>query len=152
MPISKENKSRYPANWKEIVARIKERAGNKCEFCGVPNYEYIFRGIWNDGKKEYEVFQTVNGNIYGAGDGKLLSEADFTAFIMPLSNKPKQKAVKVVLTVAHLDHTPENCEDDNLKALCQKHHLEYDKLHHLMNSAETRKKKKKQFELFDNGK
>ena len=33
---------------------------------------------------------------------------------------------KVVLTVAHLDHTPENCDDDNLAALCQKCHNGYD--------------------------
>lgn len=26
---------------------------------------------------------------------------------------------RVVLTVAHLDHAPENCVDANLKALCQ---------------------------------
>ena len=29
---------------------------------------------------------------------------------------------RVILTVAHLDHTPENCCDENLKALCQKFH------------------------------
>lgn len=33
----------------------------------------------------------------------------------------------VVLTVAHLDHTPENCADpDNLKSLCQRCHNTYD--------------------------
>ncbi len=33
---------------------------------------------------------------------------------------------KVILTVAHLDHQPENCADDNLAALCQKCHNAYD--------------------------
>ena len=32
----------------------------------------------------------------------------------------------VVLTVAHLDHTPENCEPANLRAWCQKCHNAYD--------------------------
>lgn len=32
----------------------------------------------------------------------------------------------VVLTVAHLDHTPENCADDNLLAGCQRCHNRYD--------------------------
>lgn len=41
---------------------------------------------------------------------------------------------RVVLTVAHLDHTPENCADDNLMAMCQGCHLSYDRDHH----AETR--------------
>ena len=38
---------------------------------------------------------------------------------------------KVVLTVAHLDHTPANCERDNLKAWCQRCHLNYDRKHRL---------------------
>lgn len=37
---------------------------------------------------------------------------------------------KVVLTVAHLDHDPGNCADDNLKAMCQRCHLRYDQHHH----------------------
>ena len=32
----------------------------------------------------------------------------------------------VILTVAHLDHTPENCDPSNLKALCQRCHNRYD--------------------------
>lgn len=36
---------------------------------------------------------------------------------------------KVVLTVAHLDHIPENCKDDNLKAMCQRCHNRYDREH-----------------------
>jgi len=36
----------------------------------------------------------------------------------------------VILTVAHLDHTPENCEDANLRAWCQRCHLVYDAHHH----------------------
>lgn len=32
----------------------------------------------------------------------------------------------VVLTVAHLDHCPENVDLNNLKALCQRCHLRYD--------------------------
>lgn len=44
---------------------------------------------------------------------------------------------KRTLTVAHLDHNPENCADDNLKAMCAPCHLRYDAQHH----AETRRKK-----------
>jgi 5-methylcytosine-specific restriction endonuclease McrA len=34
---------------------------------------------------------------------------------------------RVVLTVAHLDHQPENCADpENMKALCQRCHNRYD--------------------------
>lgn len=33
---------------------------------------------------------------------------------------------KVVLTVAHLDHRPENCDPANLRAMCQRCHNLYD--------------------------
>jgi hypothetical protein len=36
----------------------------------------------------------------------------------------------VVLTTAHLDHTPENCCVTNLAAWCQRCHLAYDAPHH----------------------
>lgn len=36
----------------------------------------------------------------------------------------------VVLTVAHRDHQPEHCTDDNLTAMCQRCHLRYDIQHH----------------------
>ena len=101
MPIKPENKKRYPRNWKEIRAKILERAGNKCEFCGIENYAI------------------------------------------------KDNGTKVVLTIAHLDHTPENCNPDNLRALCQKCHLAYDAKHHAKNARKTREKKMGQTNLFE---
>jgi 5-methylcytosine-specific restriction endonuclease McrA len=77
MPIRPENKDRYPKDWKQISLRIRERADNKCENCGVENYSI------RDGSK-------------------------------------------IVLTVAHLDHQPENCSEDNLRAWCQRCHNRYD--------------------------
>ena len=38
----------------------------------------------------------------------------------------KPNGSKVVLTIAHLDQTPENCDYSNLRALCQKCHNSYD--------------------------
>jgi hypothetical protein len=43
----------------------------------------------------------------------------------------------VVLTTAHLDHTPENCDDANLMAMCQGCHLHYDRAHHAQTRAAT---------------
>jgi len=40
---------------------------------------------------------------------------------------------KVVLTVAHLDHNPTNCNLNNLKALCQMCHNRYDIKHRVYN-------------------
>lgn len=56
---------------------------------------------------------------------------------------------KVVLTVAHLDHTPENCDDDNLRHLCQRCHLAYDHDHHRANARRTRRARLGNLELFD---
>lgn len=46
---------------------------------------------------------------------------------------------KVVLTVAHLDHTPEHSDDSNLRAMCQGCHLHYDRDHHRETAAATRR-------------
>lgn len=45
----------------------------------------------------------------------------------------------VVLTVAHLNHTPEDCRDENLRAMCQGCHLHYDRAHHRQTAAATRR-------------
>jgi len=44
----------------------------------------------------------------------------------------------VVLTAAHLDHDPSNCDPKNLKAWCQRCHLTYDAKHHAANAADKR--------------
>lgn len=49
---------------------------------------------------------------------------------------------KVVLTVAHLNHDPQDCRDDNLKAMCQRCHLRYDAKLHAAHSDRTRRTKK----------
>ncbi|WP_424891830.1 hypothetical protein [Streptomyces sp. XH2] len=45
----------------------------------------------------------------------------------------------VVLTTAHLDHTPENCDPANLRAMCNGCHLHYDRDHHRQTAASTRR-------------
>jgi len=45
---------------------------------------------------------------------------------------------KTVLTTAHLDHTPENCDPSNLKAMCNGCHLHYDRDHHAETRAATK--------------
>jgi 5-methylcytosine-specific restriction endonuclease McrA len=108
MPIRPENKSRYPANWKEIRENILERANHKCEgvSCGLKNHSFVLRCNKSD------AFISEDANPEYVANFKLMF-AD-------------HRRVKVVLTIAHLDHTPENCDPANLKAWCQKCHNEYD--------------------------
>jgi 5-methylcytosine-specific restriction endonuclease McrA len=54
---------------------------------------------------------------------------------------------KVILTVAHLDHTPENCDLDNLKAMCQKCHNKYDAPHRKQTRRATRNKGQMEIEF-----
>lgn len=56
---------------------------------------------------------------------------------------------KVILTVAHLDHTPENCEPSNLLAGCQRCHLSYDLHIHMQNRIEN-ERCKHTIDMFDN--
>ncbi len=51
--------------------------------------------------------------------------------------------VKVVLTIAHLDHQPENCDPENLRALCQRCHNRYDAKHRAETRSHTKAMKDK---------
>lgn len=127
MPIKPENKDRYPKNWKEIRERILERAKHACEQCGVLNHMYGYRRT--DG-----LFLMTGFNEKLAMVWPSLHE------FIPLP--PWAKEIEIILTIAHLDHTPENCGDDNLKALCQRCHLRYDIKHHMGTARATRHKRK----------
>ena len=45
------------------------------------------------------------------------------------NNEHTGHLARIVLTIAHLDHTPEHCNPDNLRALCQRCHNRYDAEH-----------------------
>lgn len=46
---------------------------------------------------------------------------------------------KIVLTVAHLNHDPQDCRDENLRAMCQRCHLRYDVALHVGNAKKKRR-------------
>jgi 5-methylcytosine-specific restriction endonuclease McrA len=50
-------------------------------------------------------------------------EGQWTPVVLP---QPGEKFVKIVLTVAHRDHTPENVDPANLFHACQRCHNRYD--------------------------
>lgn len=55
----------------------------------------------------------------------------------------------VVLTVAHLDHTPETRDEKKVKAMCQGCHLHYDRDHHKQTAYATRKARANTSDLFE---
>jgi hypothetical protein len=110
MPIDYK---RYPPNWKsEIVPSVLERAGNCCENCGRQNYSSVYSAKVN-GKS---VWVNTIQEVFDLQIPTVLAELYI------------QKQVKVVLTVAHLDHDETNWDVsiDRLRAWCQLCHLRYD--------------------------
>ena len=51
-----------------------------------------------------------------------------------------ETGAKVILTIMHLDHVPENCSPDNLRAACQKCHNAYDAEHRQHTRRQTRER------------
>lgn len=116
MPIRPDLKHLYGKDWREISRQIRERAGNRCEWCGVKNGAIGYRdaqGRFHDDPQAAEVM-AIEG---------------------------ERGVVRIVLTVAHLDHNPANCDPANLAALCQRCHLRYDANEHARHAAETRRRK-----------
>ena len=124
MPIDYK---RYPANWKEISLRIRERDGQRCKSCHVPNgaLRNTITGEWTRNLMQAETWHLVDGD----------------------------KVTKIVLTVAHLGtahadgrpgdkHDKHDVRDENLAALCQKCHLALDRDDHIRNAKTTRARKR----------
>ena len=116
MPI---NYKKYSPNWKtEIVPAIRKRSGGKCEVCGLKNRQKIFSyRLWVkdvDGRYKLKSFWTE-------------SKSDLQR-ILPFAYREEFKIVKVILTVAHLDHdeTNHHISLNRLKDMCQYCHLNYD--------------------------
>lgn len=135
MPIRPENRARYPAEWPEISLCVRSRAGWKCE-----------------GSPAFPDCRVKHGELGGRGRagawypaipvGERLLRLEWPE---PGTNwwcdghPEKLRIVRIVLTVAHLDHQPENCDPANLRALCQRCHLFHDRHQHAATRSATRR-------------
>ena len=146
MPIRPENKKKYPPDWPSISARIKRRAGYKCEQCGVAHGELggrLASGTWckarPTGDNGLRLTWPAEGEYFwcdvpgGRGDSA-------TAWL---------RVIRIVLTVAHLDHQPEHCDDANLRAWCQACHNRYDAHHRRAGIAARAKAQRALGDLFE---
>lgn len=102
----------YHPEWlSKIRPAILERAGDHCENCGVRNHATIVR--WRHNPAVY-VYDTAPNPI--------------TFF----------KPIKIVLTIAHVDHDRTNNDYANLRAWCQRCHLLHDWTHRRKDSHENK--------------
>lgn len=134
MPIRPENRARYPKEWPQIRERILKRSHYRCEHpgCTAAHREL---GYWHDGQ-----WTRLPRSLREAGVDKPTTVA--------CSDGTTLKIIMIVLTIAHLDHTPEHCDDENLRAWCQRHHLAYDAEHHKRTAYATRKAAAQTADLF----
>ena len=133
MPISPDNMKLYPGGsarspeWlairAHIRAHIRARAGDCCEDCGVKNGDIGYRD--EQGK--------FHGGYMRHKPGAELVIPHLGGWCtFPI-------AIKIVCTVAHLDHDPTHNDESNLRFLCQRCHNRYDAAHRKANRARSRK-------------
>lgn len=88
----------YPKNWEQISRSIRNRSGGQCECAGE----------------------------CGLHNGVDLFDKETRRCVEVNGEKARFARGKIMLTVAHLNHTPMDCRPENLKAMCQRCHLRYD--------------------------
>ncbi len=137
------DKSRYPANWDAISLDIRvNRAGGKCEWCGVPNGASVFR---KHGTAHY-LLDMPDGEVH-TPDGSPIRLSELP------DGYDYDKPTRIVLTVHHIGiddpdgrkgdpHDKMDVRPDNLAALCQRCHLLADGPIHVANARKTRLRKK----------
>ncbi|MBI2313558.1 MAG: hypothetical protein HYU77_13745 [Betaproteobacteria bacterium] len=132
MPIKPEHRAKYGRAWKRIRERILARAKHRCEQCHVPNDAVGYRD--EDGAFVRLCF-AWRRDI--AANAERIEDAQADGY----------KVIRIVLTVAHLDHNPEHNDPANLRALCQRCHLAHDQSHHQQSAYMTRMAKRNNLEL-----
>lgn len=122
MPIDYK---KYPKNWlSEIRPRIMARANNtcECEGCDFKHLEEVWAVKYNGRTTGWYRDFEVADKMPTSGEAKRNPKTGKVELV------PNPKKVKVVLTIAHLDHDETNQEvtDERLMAMCQLCHLRYD--------------------------
>lgn len=140
MPIKPENRHHYRTpEWKAARLAVLKRAGEvrgvfdslineaSCEFCWARNHETYER-------------VSINGVVWQRLPWESRwSDCECRSALATLAlGDLVVRSVKIVLTVAHLDHDPTNNSLENLRALCQRCHNRHDVPHRSANRAKTR--------------
>ncbi len=113
MPIRPEFRHFYqgPA-WQATRARIRERAGNRCERCHARNHTIGYRS---------------------SRTGEFV---EHTGPPFPPPNQPNAQLILIQCGCAHLNNVPGDDRDENLAWLCRGCHLAHDFDHHTFSRME----------------
>jgi hypothetical protein len=137
MPIRRELKGYYPIDWQELSRVIRfERAGGRCEHCGRPHGRVISHlgdGRWFDPETEG----------WRDGLGRAVAFVEFSQY------QGRLLQTRVILAAAHLNHNPSDNRARNLKALCQRCHLQHDRDEHRRRRRLTYRRRWALGDLFD---
>lgn len=124
MPIRIEWRCYYGREWREAIRpRILARAGGKCERCGKPDRITVWTiSGANPDRTRWMLWRPTRYHLW----------RDHRGQCVPLPDSPPGlgRRIRVVLTVAHLNHNPTDNRGENLAALCQWCHLNHDRAHH----------------------
>jgi hypothetical protein len=142
MPIRKEFRQFYRGvAWREARRRILTRAGGtfdllggylggaRCEACGKLDRAQVETRLSRGMIGGPRMWWRAVGSEWMSQDGEPMT---------PPRHYTVERFIRVVLAVVHLNHTPGDDRDANLKCLCQWHHLNWDLLEH----RETRRTRK----------
>jgi hypothetical protein len=140
MPIRPELRHLYGKVWREVTRpRILARAGGRldadgkylggarCEQCGKPDREMVYVHTPSPESGQYWTKAFYPVALQRWTYCKLGGGGNFVLFRWPGNTV---RRIRVVLTIAHLDHVAGHDDDRNLKALCCWCHLNYDQAHH----------------------
>lgn len=118
MPIRAENMALYPGGsirspeWLAIRERIRARAGDCCEECGVRNLAYGYR--------------RGDGYFDDLGLDRGPAELRYIEIVPMTTERQVGYFFRIVCTVAHIDGEFVDHSDDNLAFWCQRCHNRHD--------------------------
>ena len=133
MPIKPELRRWYPFDWRELSVSIRfRRAGGCCEACGRQHGAMVatIDGAWLD--PESGVWRDARGRRTA------LPRAPQVA-----------RTTRTILAAAHLNHDPTDNRARNLKALCGRCHLAYDREEHRKRRRITYRLRRAMGDLFE---
>jgi hypothetical protein len=106
-------RDRYPPNWDVIALSVKVAAHWTCQSCGRPCRQ---PGVADD-----KLIERIESEHPDWADDLRQWDGDDEVGAVEI-----RKLGRFTLTTAHLNHIPEDCDAENLKALCSVCHCRMD--------------------------